>query len=99
MLEKEIQDNIVIATLTDGASNAVTIETLRQLKEIIDEVNEKDAIKRHSSRNPNSKKSSRYGGNKLFQTGQQGLQLADSLTVSQCCVRSAGASGRCGHNR
>jgi enoyl-CoA hydratase/carnithine racemase len=45
MLKKEIQDNIVIATLTDGASNAVTIETLRQLKEIIDEVNEKDELK------------------------------------------------------
>jgi len=45
MLKKEIQDNIVIATLTDGASNAVTIETLRQLKKIIDEVNEKDELK------------------------------------------------------
>jgi enoyl-CoA hydratase/carnithine racemase len=45
MLKKEIQDNIVIAKLTDGASNAVTIETLRQLKEIIDEVNEKDELK------------------------------------------------------
>ncbi len=45
MLKKEIQDNIVVATLTDGASNAVTIETLRQLKEIIDEVNEKDELK------------------------------------------------------
>ena len=45
MLKKEIQENIVIARLTDGASNAVTIETLRQLKEIIDEVNEPEALK------------------------------------------------------
>ncbi|MCG8615595.1 MAG: enoyl-CoA hydratase/isomerase family protein [Desulfobacterales bacterium] len=45
MLKKEIQDNIVIATLTDGASNAVTIETLRQLKAIVDEVNETDELK------------------------------------------------------
>ena len=40
MLKKEIQDNIVIAQLSDGATNAVTIDTLRKLKEIIDEVNE-----------------------------------------------------------
>ncbi|MCG8633506.1 MAG: enoyl-CoA hydratase/isomerase family protein [Desulfobacterales bacterium] len=45
MLKKEIQDNIVIATLSDGASNAVTMETLRQLKEIIDEVNDTDELK------------------------------------------------------
>ncbi len=45
MLKKEIQDNIVIAQLSDGASNAVTIETLRQLKEIVDEVNENDELK------------------------------------------------------
>lgn len=45
MLKKEIQDNIVIAQLSDGASNAVTIETLRQLKEIIDEVNTTEALK------------------------------------------------------
>jgi len=45
MLKKEIQDNIVIARLTDGATNAVTIETLRQLKAIIDEVNETEALK------------------------------------------------------
>ncbi|MCG8687345.1 MAG: enoyl-CoA hydratase/isomerase family protein [Desulfobacterales bacterium] len=45
MLKKEIQDNIVIAQLSDGATNAVTIDTLRKLKEIIDEVNETDALK------------------------------------------------------
>ncbi|WDP89967.1 MAG: enoyl-CoA hydratase/isomerase family protein [Desulfobacter sp.] len=45
MLKKEIQDNIVIAQLSDGATNAVTLETLRQLKEIVDEVNENDDLK------------------------------------------------------
>lgn len=45
MLKKDIQDNIVIAQLSDGATNAVTIETLRELKKIIDEVNEKDELK------------------------------------------------------
>lgn len=45
MLKQEIQDNIVIAQLTDGATNAVTIETLRQLKTIVDEVNENDDLK------------------------------------------------------
>jgi len=45
MLKKEIQDNIVIAQLSDGATNAVTIETLRQLKAIVDEVNENDDLK------------------------------------------------------
>ncbi len=45
MLKKEIQDNIVIAQLSDGGTNAVTIETLRQLKEIVDEVNADDELK------------------------------------------------------
>ncbi|MDD9303439.1 MAG: enoyl-CoA hydratase/isomerase family protein [Desulfobacter sp.] len=45
MLKKEIQDNIVIAQLSDKASNAVDIETLRALKEIVDEVNEQDELK------------------------------------------------------
>ncbi|MCP3924618.1 MAG: enoyl-CoA hydratase/isomerase family protein [Desulfobacterales bacterium] len=45
MLKKDIQDNIVIAQLSDGASNAIDIETLRELKKIIDEVNEKDELK------------------------------------------------------
>lgn len=45
MLKKEIQDNIVIASLSDGKTNAVTMETLKQLKEIVVEVNENDALK------------------------------------------------------
>ncbi|WDP87693.1 MAG: enoyl-CoA hydratase/isomerase family protein [Desulfobacter sp.] len=45
MLKKEIQDNIVIAQLSDKVSNAVDIETLRALKEIVDEVNEQDELK------------------------------------------------------
>ncbi|MEH0018156.1 MAG: enoyl-CoA hydratase/isomerase family protein [Desulfobacter sp.] len=45
MLKKEIQDDIVIATLTDGASNAIDVDTLRQLKAVIDEVNGTDALK------------------------------------------------------
>ncbi len=45
MLKKEIQDQIVIARLSDGASNAVTLETLHALKEIVDEVNEDDSLK------------------------------------------------------
>ncbi len=45
MLKKEVQDNIVIASLTDGKTNAVTMETLKQLKEIVAEVNENDSLK------------------------------------------------------
>ncbi|MCK5097330.1 MAG: enoyl-CoA hydratase/isomerase family protein [Desulfobacteraceae bacterium] len=45
MLEKEIQDNIVIACLTGGATNSITIDTLRQLKAIVDEVNDNDDLK------------------------------------------------------
>lgn len=45
MLKKEIQDDIVIATLTDGASNAIDVDTLRRLKAVIDEVNTTDALK------------------------------------------------------
>lgn len=45
MLKREIQDNIVIVRLCDGATNAITLETLRQLKDIVDEVNEKDELK------------------------------------------------------
>jgi len=45
MIKKEIKDNIVIAQLSDGATNAITIETLRELKKIIDEVNESNDLK------------------------------------------------------
>ncbi|PIE61502.1 MAG: hypothetical protein CSA29_03045 [Desulfobacterales bacterium] len=45
MLKKEIQDNIVIARISDGDTNAITIEILRELKAIIDEVNDTEALK------------------------------------------------------
>jgi len=45
MLKKEIQDQIVIARLSDGASNAVTRKTLYQLRDMVDEVNKDDSLK------------------------------------------------------
>jgi enoyl-CoA hydratase/carnithine racemase len=45
MLKKEIQDGIVIARLSDEKTNAITMETLKQIKEIVTEVNEKDDLK------------------------------------------------------
>lgn len=45
MIKKEIQDQIVIARLSDGATNAVTLETLHQLRDIVRQVNEDDALK------------------------------------------------------
>lgn len=45
MLTKEIEDGVVIARLSDGKTNAITLETLKQLKEIIVEVNETDDLK------------------------------------------------------
>lgn len=45
MLNKTIEDNIVIVTLENGKYNTVTLETLRMLNDIIDEVNTKDELK------------------------------------------------------
>lgn len=45
MLRKEIRDHIVIATLSDGKTNAVTGQTLEQLKEVIRQVNTDDSIR------------------------------------------------------
>lgn len=45
MLKKQIQDNIVIAQLSDGKTNAIDLETLRQLGEIVKEVNENKNLK------------------------------------------------------
>jgi enoyl-CoA hydratase/carnithine racemase len=45
MLKKEIQDGIVIAQLSDKKTNAITLETLKQIKEIVTEVNAKDDLK------------------------------------------------------
>jgi enoyl-CoA hydratase/carnithine racemase len=45
MLKKETQDGIVIARLNDKMTNAITLETLKQIKEIVAEVNERDELK------------------------------------------------------
>lgn len=45
MLKKEIQDGVVIARLSDEKTNAITLETLKQIKEIVIEVNENDDLK------------------------------------------------------
>ncbi len=45
MLKQRIQDHIIIAQLDDGATNAVTLETLRGLKEAVDQVNQDPDIK------------------------------------------------------
>jgi enoyl-CoA hydratase/carnithine racemase len=45
MLKKEIQDGIVIARLCDEKTNAITMETLKQIKEIVTQVNEKEDLK------------------------------------------------------
>jgi enoyl-CoA hydratase/carnithine racemase len=45
MLKKEIQDGIVIARLNDKMTNAITLETLKQIKEIVAQVNERDELK------------------------------------------------------
>lgn len=45
MIKKDIQDQIVIVTLTDGKTNAVTSETLDQLAQIVAEVNRDPALK------------------------------------------------------
>ena len=45
MLTKEIEDGVVIARLGDGKTNAITMETLKLLKEIVVEVNETDDLK------------------------------------------------------
>ncbi len=45
MLEKEIQDNILIAKLTDKKTNAIDRHTLGQLKGAVDQVNKEDSLK------------------------------------------------------
>jgi enoyl-CoA hydratase/carnithine racemase len=45
MLKKEIQDGIVMARLSDTMTNAITLETLKQIKEIVTEVNETAELK------------------------------------------------------
>lgn len=45
MITKIIEDNIIIATIENGKYNSVTLEALRALKEMIDEVNNNGEIK------------------------------------------------------
>ncbi len=45
MIKKDIDDQIVIATFDDGKTNSFTIEMLRQLRDIIREVNTRDDLK------------------------------------------------------
>ncbi|MDJ0765025.1 MAG: enoyl-CoA hydratase/isomerase family protein [Myxococcota bacterium] len=45
MIEERIEDNIVIATLNDGRTNAFTLETLTQIDDLVKRVNEDDALK------------------------------------------------------
>ena len=45
MLKTRIEDQILIAQLDDGATNAVTLNTLKTLKSAIDQVNDQDELK------------------------------------------------------
>lgn len=44
MLTKTIEDNIVIVRFENGKTNSFTIELLKELKKIIQEINEKEAL-------------------------------------------------------
>ena len=45
MLKEKIEDNIVIAVLSNGKTNSVTFETLSQLDLIVKKVNEDESLK------------------------------------------------------
>ena len=45
MLNKKIENDIIIATLEDGRTNSITLETLLQIDEMIKNANEDDNIK------------------------------------------------------
>lgn len=45
MIEKTVEDGMVIATLAHPTTNSITWETLAQLNAIVDEVDETDALK------------------------------------------------------
>lgn len=45
MIKKTVEENIIIATIENGKYNSITLEALRALKEIIDEVNNTEEIK------------------------------------------------------
>ncbi len=45
MIKEKIEDNIVIATLANGKTNSITMETLTQIDEIVKRVNEDETLK------------------------------------------------------
>ncbi len=45
MINKKIEDGIIIAAFENGKFNSITVQTLAQLKEIVKQANEDDAIK------------------------------------------------------
>ena len=45
MIKERVEDGIVIITLTDGATNSITLDTLREMDAIVKKVNEDAALK------------------------------------------------------
>lgn len=45
MIKERVEDGIVIITLSHGATNSMTLDTLRQIDVIVKKVNEDDALK------------------------------------------------------
>ena len=45
MINRTIEDNIIIATIDNGKFNSITLEALRALKAMIDEINNNEEIK------------------------------------------------------
>lgn len=45
MIKETIEDGIAIITLSHGATNSITIETLRQIDKVLKKVNEDDSLK------------------------------------------------------
>lgn len=45
MIQERIEDNIIIATLTDGKTNSIDLETLRQINACVEKANNDDEIK------------------------------------------------------
>ncbi|VFQ44982.1 enoyl-CoA hydratase/isomerase family protein [Desulfoluna butyratoxydans] len=45
MIKERVEDGIVIITLSHGATNSITLDTLRQMDAIVKKVNEDDALK------------------------------------------------------
>jgi enoyl-CoA hydratase/carnithine racemase len=45
MIKERIEDNILIATLTDGKTNAIDFDTLKQINECVEKVNNQEELK------------------------------------------------------